>query len=221
MKVLDSKIVETGTTIPCGALRLPGDLRIPADAAGVVIFAHGSGSSRYSPRNQAVAARLHERSIGTLLFDLLTKAEEQADYYTGHLRFDISLLADRLAHATTWVLNQEMSAKLPLGYFGSSTGAAAALVAAARFGGKIKAVVSRGGRPDLANDALQHVRAATLLIVGGNDEPVLKLNTQARQQMRCKTSLHIIPGASHLFEEAGALEEVARVAGDFFAEQFH
>jgi pimeloyl-ACP methyl ester carboxylesterase len=220
MKVIDAKILEWGTPIPCGDLNLRGDLIIFTGALGMVIFVHGSGSSRYSPRNQAVAAKLHERKIGTLLFDLLTKAEEEADYHTGSLRFNIALLADRLVHATGWVLKQPIAEKLPLGYFGSSTGAAAALVAAARLGKKIRAVVSRGGRPDLAGDALPRVHAPTQLIVGGRDESVLKWNQQARQQMRCETKLDTIPGATHLFEEPGALEEVAKIAGDFFVEQF-
>lgn len=220
MKVFDSKIVETGTMIPCGGVNLPGDLIVPAEAVGVVIFAHGSGSSRYSPRNQAVAAELHERRIGTLLFDLLTKAEEQEEFYTRHLRFDIGLLTARLANATDWVLGQEIARNLPLGYFGSSTGAAAALAAAARFGKKVKAVVSRGGRPDLADDALPHVRAPTLLIVGGNDEAVVQFNEQARRQMKCETRLELVPGATHLFEEPGALETVARLAGEFFEQHF-
>lgn len=202
-------------TIPVGARRLIGDLGVPVGAAGVVIFAHGSGSSRLSPRNRSVAHDLQERGIGTLLFDLLTEAEEQQDSYTAHLRFDISLLAQRLIAVTNWVSQHEMTHDLPLGYFGSSTGAAAALVAAA-MNGRARAIVLRGGRPDLAGEDLEHVRAPVLLIVGENDDEVIELNKHAREKLKCKSSLTIVPGATHLFEEPGALEEVARLAADFF-----
>lgn len=215
MKVLDSKILEGHVTIPVGAARLPGDLVMPVGAAGVVIFAHGSGSSRLSPRNQFVAHSLQEKGLGTLLFDLLTEAEEREEYYTADLRFDISLLAQRLIAATDWVSQHEPTRDLPLGYFGSSTGAAAALVAAAT-DRRASAVVSRGGRPDLAGENLERVRAPVLLIVGENDGHVIERNEQAREKLKGKNSLSIIPGATHLFEEPGALEEVARLAGQFF-----
>jgi pimeloyl-ACP methyl ester carboxylesterase len=187
---------------------------------GLAIFAHGSGSSRQSSRNQFVARALQERGIGTLLFDLLTEAEEQEELYTCHLRFDIVLLAERLVAATDWVSKQETVRGLPLAYFGASTGAAAALVAAAKLGGRIKAVVSRGGRPDLAGEFLGRVQAPTLLIVGGNDGPVVELNQQAQAELRCANSLAIVPGATHLFEEPGALEAVARLAGEFMLKRF-
>ena len=221
MKSLDSKAQEAGVTIRQGLLRLPGDLVVPAGACGVAIFAHGSGSSRLSPRNQSVADALQACGIGTLLFDLLTEAEEREDFYTGHLRFDISLLAERLVAATHWISEQAPTRHLPVGYFGASTGAAAALVAAAKLGHNINAIVSRGGRPDLAGEFLERVSAPTLLIVGGKDGVVIDLNEQAREKMRCPNSLSIIPGATHLFEEPGALESVARLASEFFLEHFH
>jgi pimeloyl-ACP methyl ester carboxylesterase len=182
----------------------------------LVLFAHGSGSSRHSPRNQFVARVLRERGNGTLLFDLLTQPEEQEDLITAHLRFDIALLAGRLGAATRWVLEQVEARELGLGYFGSSTGGAAALVAAAEVGPRIAAVVSRGGRPDLAGKALPRVEAATLLIVGEFDEVVLQLNEQAMQQLHCEKELKVVPRATHLFEEPGALEEVARLAAEWF-----
>ena len=216
----DSKIPKISVLIPHGALRLPGELIVPGGAVGLVLFAHGSGSSRHSPRNQAVAQALQARGIGTLLFDLLTEAEEEEELYTRHLRFDILLLADRLAAATEWISKHEITRDLPLGYFGSSTGAAAALVAAAKLGDKISAVVSRGGRPDLAGDFLPRVKAPVLLIVGGNDDMVIALNEHARRHLCCENSVSIVPGATHLFEEPGALEQVARLAADFFLKQF-
>lgn len=218
MNVLDSKIYETSVLIPFGPFRLPAELVVPVDAPGIVIFAHGSGSSRFSPRNQSVASQLQEHGLGTLLFDLLTEGEEAKDL-PGHLRFDISLLAERLIAAREWILRQEIARGLPLAYFGSSTGGAAALVAAA-IDNKIHAIVSRGGRPDLAGDYLGQVHVPVLLIVGGNDEKVIGLNEKAREKLRCKNTLSIIPGAGHLFEEPGALEEVSRLASEFFLEHF-
>jgi len=219
MNVLDSKIHETSVLIPFGPFRLPADLVVPVGAAGVVIFAHGSGSSRLSPRNQSVAGQLQEHGLGTLLFDLLT-GEEEAKDSPGHLRFDISLLAERLMAAREWISREEIVGDLPLAYFGSSTGAAAALVAAA-IDNKIHAIVSRGGRPDLAGDYLGQVQVPVLLIVGGEDGKVIGLNEKAREKLRCKNTLSIIPGASHLFEEPGTLEEVSRLASEFFLEHFH
>ncbi|HEX3626252.1 MAG TPA: alpha/beta family hydrolase [Verrucomicrobiae bacterium] len=217
MKVLDSKIQENSVTMPVGARRLAGDLRTPVGATGMVIFAHGSGSSRFSPRNQSVARNLQEHGLGTLLFDLLTEAEERQDSYTAHLRFDISLLAERLIAVTNWISQHETTHDLPLGYFGSSTGAAAALVAAA-MDHRARAIVSRGGRPDLAGEDLGHVRAPVLLIVGENDGEVIELNERAREKLKCKNSISVIPRATHLFEEPGALEEVSRLAAEFFAQ---
>lgn len=220
MRVPGSRTQEVGVTISHGPLRLPGDLSVPAGAAGLVIFAHGSGSSRHSPRNRLVARTLLQHAMGTLLFDLLTEAEERGESFTGHLRFDISLLAGRLTAATNWVSKQAIARDLPLAYFGASTGAAAALVAAATSGNKIRAVVSRGGRPDLAGEFLERVQAPTLLIVGGEDTTVLELNQQAREKLRCENALEIVPGATHLFEEPGALERVAELAADFLLNRF-
>lgn len=201
--------------IPVGAVSLEGSLTLPDGARGIVLFAHGSGSSRRSPRNRQVARALHERGLATLLMDLLTAEEETTDIYTGQLRFDIGLLATRLVAATDW-LSQNLEIKnLGLGYFGASTGAAAALVAAADRPDRVRAIVSRGGRPDLAGPALSRVQAPTLLIVGGADYPVIKMNEEALLQLRVGSKLEIIPGATHLFEEPGALEEVARLAGDW------
>jgi putative phosphoribosyl transferase len=202
--------------IPAGRAILAGSLIVPPNAAALVLFAHGSGSSRHSPRNQFVARTLSVAGLGTLLFDLLTPEEEALDVHTREHRFNISLLAERLIHATKWVAQQEQTRDLRIGYFGSSTGGAAALVAAAELSHDVGAVVSRGGRPDLAGDALPKVRAPTLLIVGGNDDIVIELNEMARNQMRCDVKLEIIPGATHLFEEPGALEKVARLASDWF-----
>jgi dienelactone hydrolase len=204
--------------IPTAAVRLEGELVLPPQPKGIVLFAHGSGSSRHSPRNQYVARVLQETGMATLLFDLLTAAEEEADAYTGHLRFNIPLLASRLMAATDWVFRQEPTRGIGIGYFGSSTGAAAALVAAAELNERINAVVSRGGRPDLAGEALEQVRAATLLIVGGDDTPVIELNELAYARLKCETALRLIPGATHLFEEPGTLEQVARLASVWFAE---
>ena len=204
--------------IPAGHAVLSGNLTIPDSTMALVLFAHGSGSSRHSPRNQLVARTLNRAGLGTLLFDLLTSEEEELDIYTREHRFNISLLAERLVHATKWAGQQEETRDLLIGYFGSSTGGAAALVAAAELPHDVGAVVSRGGRPDLAGDALPKVRAPTLLIVGGNDDIVIELNEMARDQMRCEVKLEIIPGATHLFEEAGALEHVARLASDWFVD---
>jgi dienelactone hydrolase len=197
--------------IPVPGARLPGDLTVPEEGAPAVLFAHGSGSSRHSPRNRRVAATLNRAGLATLLFDLLTpaEAEDRANV------FDVELLASRLQAATRWLRGQPHPPGA-VGYFGASTGAAAALWAAA--GGEgIGAVVSRGGRPDLAGPVLDRVRAPTLLIVGGEDRVVLELNREARQRMRCPTELAVVPGAGHLFEEPGALEEVARMAADWFS----
>jgi pimeloyl-ACP methyl ester carboxylesterase len=202
--------------IPAGDVMLEGELDIPTSASGVVVFAHGSGSSRHSLRNQFVARVIRESGNGTLLFDLLTSEEEEEDIVTARLRFDIDLLAHRLAAVTRWLLARSESRGLGIGYFGSSTGGAAALVAAAEMGRSIDAVVSRGGRPDLAGDALARVHAPTLLIVGGYDHVVIRLNEDALAQLRCEKELEIVPGATHLFEEPGALEVVARMAADWF-----
>jgi dienelactone hydrolase len=202
--------------IPAGDVMLDGELSIPEGATGVVLFAHGSGSSRHSPRNQFVARTIRERGVGTLLFDLLTKEEEMADRFTAHLRFDIELLAGRLIGATNWIKSEPETQHLLVGYFGSSTGGGAALVAAAKLGEEIGAVVSRGGRPDLAGDFLEQVHASTLLLVGGFDELVISLNEAALSKLRCEKEMILIPGATHLFEEPGTLEEVARLAADWF-----
>jgi dienelactone hydrolase len=195
---------------------LSGTLIIPDNAIALVLFAHGSGSSRHSPRNQFVARTLNQAGLATLLFDLLTQEEEATDMHTREHRFNIGLLAERLVHATKWAKQQEETRDLPIGYFGSSTGGAAALVAAAELLQDVGAVVSRGGRPDLAGDALPKVEAPTLLIVGGNDDVVIELNEMARDQMHCEVKLEIVPGATHLFEEPGALEKVAKLASDWF-----
>jgi len=203
-------------TIPLGRVTLQGELIIPTGAKGIVLFAHGSGSSHHSPRNQQVARTLRQAGLGTLLFDLLTAEEEELDMRTRHLRFDIELLAGRLGDATAWIACRSETKHLHIGYFGSSTGAAAALVAAAKLGEKISAVVSRGGRPDLAGPALPEVKAATLLMVGERDTAVIGLNEQAFAKLRCPKELKIIPRATHLFEEPGTLEEVARLATEWF-----
>ena len=202
--------------IPVGEVTLTGDLDIPENARGLVLFAHGSGSSRRSPRNQAVAAILRQAGMGTLLFDLLTPQEEVEEADRGHLRFDIELLSRRLAIVTEGIASDPRSRNLRIGYFGASTGGAAALRAAAALGSKIGAVVSRGGRPDLAGEALEHVQSPTLLIVGERDERVLRLNQEAFGKLRCPKSLAVVPNATHLFQERGALEEVARLASDWF-----
>jgi putative phosphoribosyl transferase len=202
--------------IPAGQIALSGSLSFPKGATALVLFAHGSGSSRHSPRNQFVARTLNDAGLATLLFDLLTQKEEAIDTQTRELRFDIHLLAERLVQATKWAKEHEQTRDLGIGYFGSSTGGAAALVAAADNPLDAGAVVSRGGRPDLAGDALPKVQAPTLLIVGGNDDIVIELNEQARDRMRCEVKLEIIPGATHLFDEPGTLEKVAELASDWF-----
>lgn len=200
-----------------GGAVVHGDLSVPDRATGLVAFAHGSGSSRHSPRNQMVAERLRQRGLGTLLMDLLTTEEERVDARTRHLRFDIALLAGRLVAAAAWLGEHPATAGLPIGYFGASTGAAAALVAAARRPAGIAAVVSRGGRPDLAGEHLAQVQAPTLLVVGARDDVVIALNREAYDQLRVERRLEIVPGATHLFEEPGALEQVAGLAGDWFS----
>jgi len=206
------------TSIPLKGVSLGASVAIPRLASGLVIFAHGSGSSRHSPRNQYVARVLREAGLGTLLFDLLTAEEEQAEAYTRHLRFNIPFLADRLVGVTRWALGQMKTRELNIGYFGSSTGAAAALVATVELSGVIAAVVSRGGRPDLAGDALEEVKAPALLIVGGEDRDVITLNEEAYRRLRCEKAIRIVPGASHLFEEPGTLEIVAKTATEWFAQ---
>src|SRR5712671_7397720 len=208
----------TEVQIPAGRATLSGNLTIPENGVALVLFAHGSGSSRYSPRNQFVARTLNRAGLGTLLFDLLTPEEEALDIYTREHRFNISLLAERLVRATKWARQQKETRDLHIGYFGSSTGGAAALVAAAELPQDVGAVVSRGGRPDLAGNTLPKVQAPTLLIVGANDHIVIELNEMARDQMRCEVKLEIIPGATHLFEEPGALEQVAKLASDWFVD---
>jgi putative phosphoribosyl transferase len=202
--------------IPSGQIMLDGELSVPVRATGVVLFAHGSGSSRHSPRNQFVARTIREAGVGTPLFDLLTRQEEALDISTRHLRFDIGLLAERLVDATNWIKTEPDTSHLRVGYFGSSTGGGTALVAAAEVGEEIGAVVSRGGRPDLAGEALADVKSPTLLIVGGLDHPVIRMNEDAYHQLQCEKELRIIPGATHLFEEPGTLEQVARLAADWF-----
>ena len=204
-------------SIPIGPASLEGDLRVPPDALGVVAFAHGSGSGRHSPRNRLVAEELSAAGFATLLLDLLTVAEEREDLRTGRLRFDIELLAERMLHALDWLAHEPDTADLDVGLFGASTGAAAALVAAGARPRGVAAVVSRGGRPDLAGAALREVVAPTLLIVGGDDAPVIGMNRDAMRAMGCERQLEIVPGATHLFEEPGALETVARLARDWFA----
>jgi pimeloyl-ACP methyl ester carboxylesterase len=198
------------------AVVLRGDLIIPSDARGIVLFAHGSGSGRKSSRNRFVAEVLQKHQIGTLLFDLLTEDEERIDAHTAHIRFDIPLLSQRLIEVTEWIREHEGDA--PLGYFGASTGAAAALIAAAHFGSQVQAVVSRGGRPDLAGPYLPEVTAPTLLIVGSLDTPVLGMNSQALAQLQCPKKMEIIPGATHLFEEPSTLERAAQLAARWFVE---
>ena len=207
---------EIPVVVPIDELGLEGTLSIPQDATGVVLFAHGSGSSRHSPRNRLVAGELQRAGLGTLLFDLLSEEEERVDARTGELRFDIGLLARRVIAATDWLREQAATDWLPIGCFGASTGAAAALVAAAERSDVVGAVVSRGGRPDLAGEALGRVRAPTLLIVGGRDELVLDLNRQAQAKLNADTELEVIPDATHLFEEPGKLERVAELARDWF-----
>jgi putative phosphoribosyl transferase len=202
--------------IAAGNVRLSGDLQIPSKPLGVVAFAHGSGSSRHSPRNRQVAETLRGAGFATLLMDLLTESEEAEDAATGHLRFDIGLLSDRMVAAVRWLKAYQPTAGLPVGLFGASTGAAAALVAAAREPDAVGAVVSRGGRPDLAGPDLPRVKAPSLLIVGALDEAVIEMNRDSLSRLGVEAHLEIVPGASHLFEEPGTLEAVARLAADWF-----
>jgi putative phosphoribosyl transferase len=214
------KTEERIVQVSAGPVTLEGNFTLPQDAPGVVLFAHGSGSGRHSPRNRHVAELLNESKLATLLVDLLTAEEEAIDMHTAHLRFDINLLAERLVGATDWLAREAATSRLPIGYFGASTGAAAALVAATKREKLISAVVSRGGRPDLAGRYLAQVQAPTLLIVGGNDPLVLELNRAALKELRCEKHVEIVPGASHLFEEPGSLDEVARLAREWFESHF-
>jgi len=211
-----AKATTNPVEIPSGGVLLNGDLQVPSGAQGVVLFAHGSGSSRLSPRNRFVAGVINRSGLGTLLFDLLTREEEEIDVRTRQLRFDIDMLARRLTDAAKWTFEQDETRGMSVGLFGASTGAAAALMAAAELGSRISAVVSRGGRPDLAGDTLAEVTAPTLLIVGGLDDVVIGVNEQAFRQLHCEKELKIIPGATHLFEEPGKLEAVADIAAEWF-----
>jgi putative phosphoribosyl transferase len=216
MKADEIPIEHTSASVPVAEVVLQGDLSMPSAPKGVVLFAHGSGSSRHSPRNRYVAEVLNEHSLGTLLIDLLTADEEQEDKVTGHLRFDIDLLTRRLVAITDWLVNPPKGRGHRIGLFGASTGAAAALMTAAQRPNTVKAVVSRGGRPDLAGSEASLVRAPTLLIVGGKDTAVIQMNRDAIALMKCTVELKIIPGATHLFEERGALAQVASLAADWF-----
>ena len=203
-----------------GTAMLNADLRLPANPLGLVIFAHGSGSSRLSSRNRQVAEALDDAGLATVLLDLLTREEESIDQFTREFRFDIPRLGRRVVAAVDWAIEQPELRRMPIGYFGASTGAAAALIAAAERPSQSAAVVSRGGRPDLAGSALVKVTAPTLLVVGGDDQPVIELNEQAMRQMSAETKLVIVPGATHLFEEPGALQEVSRLAIEWFRQRF-
>jgi pimeloyl-ACP methyl ester carboxylesterase len=207
---------EHDVSIPVGPVVLDGALGLVLNPRGIVLFAHGSGSSRHSRRNRFVADELREAGLATLLFDLLTADEEAVDRFSGHLRFNIALLAERLVGATDWLAAQPATRDVPVGYFGASTGGGAALVAAVQRPDAVGAVVSRGGRPDLAEPVLDRVRAPTLLIVGGDDEPVIEMNRAALALLPGEARLDVVPGATHLFEEPGALEAVARLAADWF-----
>jgi putative phosphoribosyl transferase len=210
--------VEQTVHIPVDSAELQGQLNVPAAARGLVIFAHGTGSSRHSPRNKYVAQFLQQRAFGTLLFDLLTTHEEQTESAAGEMRFNIELLSGRLGRAAAWIRQNRYTSILPVAYFGASTGSAAALVAAARVPENVRAIVSRGGRPDLAASYLSKVRAPTLLIVGGADTAVIQMNEQAMTHLMAAKKLEIVPGATHLFEEAGALEKVAALAAEWFTQ---
>jgi dienelactone hydrolase len=203
-------------SVPIDSIALEGNLVVPDRPPGIVLFAHGSGSGRHSPRNQLIAKTLNDSHIATLLIDLLTEEEERVDVQTRHLRFDIPLLADRLAGAIDWLETHDETQALPVGLFGASTGAGAALIAAVSRPERVRAVVSRGGRPDLADQAIPAVAAPTLLIVGGNDDVVIALNQMTLDQLRCEKRLEIVPGATHLFEEPGTLEQAATLARDWF-----
>jgi putative phosphoribosyl transferase len=207
---------EHSVMVPAGDVRLAGELSVPPTPRGLVVFAHGSGSGRFSPRNRAVAEALVEAGLATLLMDLLTPEEEAEDLRTTRLRFDVQLLGDRVISTIDWLASDPDVGELPVGCFGASTGAAAALIAAAERPQRVAAVVSRGGRPDLAGDALRRVGAPTLLIVGGRDTEVIRLNRLAQSQLAGESQLVIVPGAGHLFEEPGALERVAALARDWF-----
>lgn len=213
----DATREENVATIPSGKVTINGNLNVPPQATGIVIFAHGSGSSRFSPRNTKVAREINDVGIATLLIDLLTEEEEAEDMYSGEFRFNIDLLAQRLVDATEWCVKNAATKNLTVGYFGASTGAAAALIAAAKLPEHVKAVVSRGGRPDLAGAALPNVKAPTLLIVGGDDYEVIELNEQAKKRMKAETKIVIVAGATHLFEERGKLEQVAKLAIEWFS----
>jgi putative phosphoribosyl transferase len=210
-------VEEKEVTIPVGKAVVYGNLTVPQGAKGIVLFAHGSGSSRFSRRNTQVAREINAAGIATFLIDLLTKEEEAVDEFTGEFRFNIDLLAQRLVQATEWMKKNPYTKSLAIGYFGASTGAAAALIATAKLPEQVKAVVSRGGRPDLAGEHLPNVKAPTLFIVGGDDTEVLKLNKQASQQMTAERKTVVVPGATHLFEEPGKLDEVARLAINWFS----
>lgn len=213
-----SAIALESVAIPIGTgEQIEADLRVPERASGLIVFAHGSGSSRFSARNRRVAETLQRRGFGTLLLDLLTREEEQIDKHTAEYRFDIERLAARVVGASDWLHDREDLSSLPIGYFGASTGAAATLIAAAERPYSVEAIVSRGGRPDLAGTALRYVKTPTLLIVGENDEPVIEMNEAAKAEMcAVHVELAIVPGATHLFEEPGTLEQVEQLAGDWF-----
>ena len=216
-----ASLTESSVGIPAGRVQLAADLAIPAGATGIVAFAHGSGSSRRSPRNRFVASELQGAGLATLLMDLLTEAEEQVDEGTrGSLRFDIPFLATRLEAASDWLATDPQTRSLKIAYFGASTGAAAALMAAAQGTGSVRAIVSRGGRPDLADWALPYVKAPTLLIVGGLDRVVIEMNRDAMARLNCEKRMEIVPNATHLFEEPGTLEAVARLAAGWFQQHF-
>lgn len=216
MKILQAHNNDSLVSITAGSVQLTGNLVIPTNAQGIVLFAHGSGSSRLSPRNRYVAEVLQSTGLATLLFDLLTANEDVIDQRTRHLRFDMGLLSARLIGATDWVLQNPITHALNIGYFGASTGSAAALMAAASRPDAVKAIVSRGGRPDLAGFALTRIKAPTLLIVGGNDAPVIVLNQEAYRDIAAEKQLEVVPGATHLFTEPGALEQVAQLASQWF-----
>lgn len=216
-----SDATEAAIRIPIGDDTLQGDVTIPKAATGLVVFAHGSGSSRHSPRNQYVARLLERRHLATLLIDLLTSEEDSVDEFTGQYRFNIPMLAKRLVAIVDWLKASKMTSTLSIGLFGASTGAGAALIAASERIGAVAAVVSRGGRPDLAGASLPRVQAPTLLIVGGADVEVIRMNRDAMMQMRCPVTLEIVPGATHLFEERGTLERVADLTGDWFVRHLH
>lgn len=211
----------SSVVIPTDSVVLEGELELPPGTTGVVVFAHGTGSGRHSPRNQFVARTLREAGIGTLLLDLLTSEEEKEDNHTGLFRFDIEMLAKRLIDVTRWVEKQPGTQNLKVGYFGSSSGAGAALMAAAELGDQVVAIVSRGGRPDLAHEALSKVKSPTLLIVGGYDDEVIGMNDDAYGLLHCPKDFRIVPGATHLFEEPGKLEQVAELSAQWFAQHLN